>query len=104
MLPKGVGVDVGVVATIGATVVEGCWCWCCCYYWCYYCRRVLVLVLLLLLVLLLPKGVGVGVVTTIGATVAEGCWCCCYPKELTLVLEGACMLHSYNQQSRDTRK
>ncbi len=32
----------------------------------------------------------------VGATVAGvgGCWCCCYPRELALVLEGACVLHS----------
>jgi len=36
------------------------------------------------------------VVAIVGATVAEarGCWCCCYPRELALVLEGACVLHS----------
>jgi hypothetical protein len=37
-------------------------------------------------------------------TIARGCWCCCYLRELALLLEGACMLHSYNQQSRDTRE
>ncbi len=35
-------------------------------------------------------------VAIVGATVAraEGCWCYCYPRELALVLEGACVLHS----------
>jgi len=46
-------------------------------------------------VLLLPEGASV-VVAIVGATVAGAgrCWCCCYPRELALVLEGACVLHS----------